>query len=156
MVTKTQSASGAYLGRPSKYDPALCAKIPDLGKQGLSRWQICARLGIGIGNMRAWEGAHEDFRVALEEARLHALAYWEDLANNHVVESQGGPKLNTGLWSRSMAARFPNEYRENSKVEHTGPGGGAIQHDVAIDFSQRLIDDLLNMRQEDAESNSGK
>ena len=156
MVTKTQSPSGAYLGRPTKYDPEICKKIPPLGKQGFSRWQIAATLNIGWRNLQNWEGAHDDFRAALEEARLYALAYWENLANTHVIEAPGGPKLNTGLWSRSMSARFPNEYRENSKIEHTGPGGGAIQHDVTLDFSQSLIDDLLNMRQEDAKSNSGK
>jgi len=152
MVTKTQSPSGAYLGRPTKYDPKICKAIPALGKQGLSRWQIAAKLNIGYKNLHSWELAHEEFRDAMTEARLNALAYWEDLANNHVIETQGGPKINTGLWSRSMAARFPNEYRENSKVEHTGPNNGPIQHDHAIDFSQKLIDDLLGMRQEDDKS----
>ena len=156
MTTKTPSKNGKFLGRPSKYDPAYCDQDVALGKEGLSRWQIASKLNIGWRNLQNWEGAHDDFRAALEEARLYALAYWEDLAQKHMIETPGGPKLNTGLWSRSMSARFPNEYRENSKIEHTGPGGGAIQHDVTLDFSQSLIDDLLNMRQEDAKSNSGK
>jgi len=74
------------------------------------------------------------------------------LAENHLIETPGAPKLNTGLWSRSMAARFPNEYRENSKVEVSGNNGGAIQVDVIHDFAQELMSDLLAARQADAES----
>ena len=102
--------------------------------------------------MLVWEDAHEDFRRALEESRVLALSHWEELAQNHMIETPGGPKLNTGLWSRSMAARFPREYRENSKVEVTGKNDGPIEVDHVHDFSQTLLDDLLNLRQDGAES----
>jgi len=156
MTTKTPSKNGKFLGRPSKYDPAYCDQVVALGKEGLSRWQICSRLDIGLHNMIAWEGAHEDFRQALEESRLHALSYWEDLAHDHIREAPGGVKLNTGLWSRSMAARFPEQYRENSKVEVTGKNDGPIEVDMIHDFSQSLLDDLLAARQADAKPSKGK
>ena len=156
MTTKTPSKNGKFLGRPSKYDPAYCDQVVALGKEGLSRWQICSRLDIGINNMKAWESAHEDFRASLEEARLHALSYWEDLAHDHIREAPGGVKLNTGLWSRSMAARFPEQYRENSKVEVTGKNDGPIEVDMIHDFSQSLLDDLLAARQADAKPSKGK
>lgn len=140
------------VGRPTKYDPALCAQIEPLGKLGKSRWQIASALGITPSNLRNWEEVHDDFRQALEIARLDALSYWEQLAETHIIETPGAPRLNTGLWSRSMAARFPNEYRENSKVEVTGKNDGAIQVDVMHDFSQDLINDLLAVRQRDAEA----
>lgn len=50
-----------------------------------------------------------------------------------------------------MAARFPEQYRENSKVEVTGKDGGAIEVDVVHDFSQDLLNDLLATRQSDAD-----
>ena len=154
MTTKTPSKNGKFLGRPSKYDPALCDKVVELGKLGLSRFQICSRLDIGIHNMNTWEEAHEDFRRAMEESRVHALAFWEDRADLHLVEVPGGPKLNTGLWSRSMAARFPKEYRENTKHEVVGKNDGPIEVDHVHDFSKALLDDLLTLRQDDAESGS--
>jgi hypothetical protein len=156
MTTKTPSKNGKFLGRPSKYDPKYCAEIVDLGKEGFSRWQICSRINIGLHNMLAWEGAHEEFRQALEESRLHALSYWEDLARDHIKEVPGGVKLNTGLWSRSMAARFPDQYRENSKVELTGKNDGPIEIDHVHDFSSALLDDLLATRQADAKSSKSK
>lgn len=152
MTTKTPSKNGKFLGRPTKYDPAFCDQVIALGAEGLSRYQICAKLGIGYHNMLVWEDVHEDFRRALDESRVLALAHWEDLGQNHMVETPGGPRLNTGLWSRSMAARFPREYRENSKVEVTGKNDGPIEIDHVHDFSQTLLDDLLAARQGDAES----
>lgn len=149
-------ATKPKMGRPTTYDPALCDKIEGMGKEGLSRWQIASRLGIAPNNLRNWEGAHDEFRAALEIARLDALDYWESLAQNHMVETPGGPKLNTGLWSRSMAARFPAEYRENSKVEVTGKNDGAIEVDVVHDFAKSLVSDLLAARQADAEAGDSK
>ena len=152
MTTKTPSKNGKFLGRPSKYDSAYCDQVIELGKLGKSRWAIASILEITPSNLADWEQVHEDFRGALQIARQDALAYWELLAENHLIETPGAPKLNTGLWSRSMAARFPNEYRENSKVEVSGNNGGAIQVDVIHDFAQELMSDLLAARQADAES----
>jgi len=140
------------IGRPTKYNPALCDKIADMGKEGLSRHQIGSRLGLHPTNISDWEAVHEEFRNALKEAKQHALDYWETLAQNHMIENPGGPRINTGLWSRSMAARFPNEYRENNKVEVVGKNDGAIQVDVIHDFAKDLVADLLAARQADAES----
>ena len=80
------------------------------------------------------------------------MLFRSEMAHDHMKEAPGGVRLNTGLWSRSMAARFPREYRENSKVEVVGKDGGPIEVDHVHDFSQTLLDDLLSMRQADAES----
>jgi hypothetical protein len=68
-----------------------------------------------------------------------------------MIESPGNTKLNTGLWARSMSARFPKKYRENTKVEVTGKEGKPIEVDVVHDFAQDLVNDLLSLRQSDAE-----
>ena len=157
MATKTPSpkGTGKFLGRPSKFDPSICTKIIELGRQGKSRAQMVAALGIPYSTFQGWEAHVPEFQAAMEEARTLALAYWEDLGHDHLKEVPGGVKLNTGLWSRSMAARFPNEYRDNSKVEVSGRNGGAIEVDVVHDFAQTLMDELLAARQADAKSDSG-
>ena len=154
MTTKTPSpkGNGKFLGRPTKYDPAYCDQIIELGRQGKSRAQMVALTGIPYSSFQAWEAAHPDFQAAMAEAMRLAQAYWEDLAENHMIEVPGGPKLNTGLWVRSMSARFPREYRDNSKVELVGKDDGPIQVDHIHDFAKELMDDLLMARQKDAES----
>lgn len=156
MVTKTITKNGKYHGRPSKYDPAYCDKIVELGRRGYTRAMIANELGFGWRSLQNWEGAHEEFRAALEQARMDAMAHMEKLALDHMIETPGGPKLNTGLWSRSMSARFPHEYRDNSRVEVTGRNGGAIEVDVVHDFAQDLMQELLDARQLDAQSEDSK
>lgn len=152
MTTKTETKNGKFLGRPTRYDPAFCEQVIALGALGKSRTQISAELDIHPRLLAHWEEAHEDFRHALELSRVKSMAHWEMLAATHMIEIPGGPKVNTGLWSRSMAARFPEHYRENSKVEVVGKNDGAIQVDVIHDLSKDLITDLLAIRQEDADS----
>lgn len=130
----------------------MCEQVIELGDDGKSRTQIAAELDIHPRLLAHWEEAHEDFRHALELSRVKSMAHWEMLAQTHMIEIPGGPKVNTGLWSRSMAARFPEHYRENSKVEVVGKNDGAIQVDVIHDLSKDLITDLLAIRQEDADS----
>lgn len=137
------------IGRPSKYDPALCDKVIELGRQGKSVEQISSDLGWHYKTLLYWAETHPEFLEAMELAKQYEMAYWEELATKHIVEDPRGPKLNTGLWSRSMAARFPKKYRENSKIEVTGKDDKPIQIDVIHDFSQSLVEDLLAARQDD-------
>jgi hypothetical protein len=157
MTTKTPSpkGNGKFLGRPTKYDPKYCDIVIELGKKGYSRAQMFAATGVPYATFKAWEHGQPDFQAAMDEAKAHALAFWEDMACNHMVEAPGGVKLNTGLWSRSMAARFPRDYRENAKVEVVGKDDGPIEIDHIHDFSKTLLDDLLGIRQKDAKSKGG-
>lgn len=154
MTTKTPSpkGNGKFLGRPTKYDPAICDVIIALGKQGKSKVQMVAATDIPLATFKAWEQGQPEFRAAMDYAMELSQAYWEDLGHDHMKEVPGGVKLNTGLWSRSMAARFPRDYRENAKVELVGKNDGPIEVDHVHDFSKGLLDDLLGMRQASAES----
>jgi hypothetical protein len=156
MATKTPSKHGSFLGRPSKYKPEYAQQIRELGKLGYSHAQMAAHLGVLVINLRGWAESFPEFRVAFDLAVQDSLAYWETTAHQHMIETPGGPKINTGLWSRSMAARFPREYSDRSKVEVTGNAGGPVQVDVVHDFAQSLMDELLIARQRDAESSSSK
>ena len=55
------------------------------------------------------------------------MCWWEEQAHIGMWESPEGARLNPQLWSRSMAARFPDDYRESKKTELTGANGGPIQ-----------------------------
>jgi hypothetical protein len=143
------SSTPKKIGRPTKYDPSHCDKVIELGRQGKSVEQISSALGYHYKTLLLWAETHPEFMEAMELAKQYEMTYWEDLASQHIVEVPQGSKLNTGLWSRSMAARFPKKYRENSKVEVTGKDDKPIQVDVIHDFSQSLVEDLLAARQED-------
>jgi len=156
MTTKTPSKHGKFLGRPSKYKPEYAQQIRGLGKLGYSHAQMASHLGVLLGNLKDWADEYPEFRRSFDLAVQDSLTHWETMAHTHMIEVPGGPKVNTGLWSRSMAARFPREYSDRSKVEVTGNAGGPIQVDVVHDFAQSLMDDLLAARQIDAEPDDSK
>lgn len=139
------------VGRPSKYDPSYCDLAIEMGRQGKSRVSIAANIGVSWHTLNIWAENHPEFLEALNDAKTLEQDYWENLGAQHIVEVPGGPKLNTGVWTRSMAARFPRDWRDNSKMEVVGKDDGAIQVDVVHDFSQGLLNDLLATRQDDAD-----
>lgn len=114
-------------GRPSSYDPGFCEVVKDLGNQGHSRTAIAAELGVVRQTLVNWEGEHPEFLVAMEQARVYEQRWWEDQAKKHMYLDHQGGSFNANLWSRSMAARFPEQYRENKTVAVTGADGGAIK-----------------------------
>lgn len=124
------------VGRPSKYDPTYNDKVIELGKQGKSFEQMASILGVGITTFKRWREEHEEFRTALEDAQGFAQTWWEDMAQSYLVESKDTEKLNTGLWSRSMAARFPNNYSDRVKQEISGPNGAELKSGFTLVFEE--------------------
>ena len=122
------------VGRPTLYDAKYCEEVIELGKIGKSVEQIASRLGFSLRTMYLWRDQHEDFMHALEEAKQHELAWWEDQADAYMVETKDGPRLNATLWSRSMAARFPKKYRESVKQEITGVDGAPLLSGIQVTF----------------------
>jgi len=105
------------VGRPSNYEQIYCQQVIDLGRQGKSYEQIASILGIGLRTLFTWRDTHLEFQHALSDSKDFEMAFWEDLAQSHLIEVKNAPKLNAGLWSRSMAARFPGKYSERIKKE---------------------------------------
>lgn len=123
-------------GRPTKYDPSFCDKALEYGALGKSLEQMSSLMGIGITTLKRWRDEHEDFRAALEDAQGLAQTWWEDMAQSYMVESKDTEKLNTGLWSRSMAARFPKNYSDRVKQEISGPDGTQLKTGFILTFEE--------------------
>ena len=117
------------MSRPTLYRSEYCEQAEELGAQGKSLAQIGAAFGVARVTLHAWADSYPEFAKSLARARDLALAWWEDAGQTGMWQSPEGEKLNPQLWSRSMAARFPDDYRESNKVELTGKDGGALQID---------------------------
>lgn len=125
------------MARPTDYDPDYCAKAIDLGRAGKSRAYIAAQFGVARQTLHNWEAAHPEFLDAMEYARDLAQAWWEDKGQDGLTQ-QG---FNASIWSRSMAARFSDDWREVKATEHSGPGGKPIEHNIKS--ARDLTDDDL-------------
>lgn len=123
-------------GRPSDYDYAYCEKVIELGKIGASVVEMAAEIGVDRSTIeRAWPEAHPEFSQAFTRAKLLSQAWWEKIGRESLV-MPSGTTFQASVWSRSMAARFPHDWRENSKVEntHSGPDGKPIPLSMTVEY----------------------
>jgi hypothetical protein len=109
--------------RPSDYDPSFCERVVELGKLGKSRAWIAAELGVVRSTLKNWEAAHPDFLVAMERAQVESQRWWED-EGQYSLSKMG---YQSSMWSRSMAARFPDDWRETTRHENTGANGNPME-----------------------------
>lgn len=104
------------VGRPSDYDPAYCEQVIDLGKEGKSPVQIAVALGVPRTTMLSWAEQHDEFSTALTRAKEHEQGWWENAGQTGLVT----PGFNASVWSKSMQARFRDDYTERSEQTFKG------------------------------------
>ena len=112
----------------SKYDPAMCERMIELGKLGASQKMIWSDLGISKGTAETYKKKHPDFAEALDLALVHSQAHWERelLAN---VDNKG---YNSRLAEIALRGQFQQDYREtrDTKVD--------LKAEVVVDFNKEI------------------
>lgn len=137
-------------GRPTDYDPKYCDLILELGREGKSKAQMAAHIGITRKTIENWADRHPEFREALDLWQDLCLAWWENTGQRGLAHGV----MNAAVWGRSMAARFHAEYREETAI--VGAGGGPIltQHVDNLTDEQLAVIALAG-RAASAESETG-
>jgi hypothetical protein len=133
-MTETETPQKRPVGRPSLYDTAYCEQVIELGKLGKSVEQIASHLGMSLRVFYDWKEKYPEFLQALDDAKQYEQYWWEEQAQAYLVENKESDKINTSLWSRSMAARFPKKYRESTKTEITGADGAPLISGIQVTF----------------------
>lgn len=110
------------MGRPSSYDPAYCERVIELGNQGASVAEMAHEIGVVKQTLYDWAEAHPEFLDAFTRARLASQVWWEREGKANLKTSG----YQSAMWSRSMAARFPEDWREVKGTELTGKDGGPV------------------------------
>src|SRR5688572_7258222 len=112
-------------GRPTSYQPEYCERVIELGREGLSVVEMAAEIGVHRETLEEnWPAAHPEFSEAFTQARQFSQAWWERQGRVNLLLPPGAGTFNSSVWSRSMAARFPRDWREKAAVEMTGKDGG--------------------------------
>lgn len=108
------------MGRPTKYRPEMCARVIEIGRDGFTKAMIARDLDIAIPTLDEWIKAYPDFSAAMTRAINLAKAFMEEKG----LSGLGDRNFNSGLYAKIMAARFPDEYRENRHViDHRSSDG---------------------------------
>lgn len=110
------------VGRPTEYKPEFCELVVELGKKGYSEAQIAAEIGVTRKTLKNWEDQYPEFFYWNGLSKEHAQAWWESLAQNQMLAPT--PGFSSGLWAKSMSARFRDDYTERTKQEVTGDLSG--------------------------------
>ena len=117
------------VGRPTDYDPSVCDKVIEWGKQGFSKTQMSSELNVTRDTLYVWAKAHKEFSDTLCVAMQHSEA-WHEAKAARALDLPSSA-FNAALWGKIMSARFPATYRETTRTEHSGPEGSPIPLAVA-------------------------
>lgn len=99
--------------RPTKYDPAFCDRVVELGAEGKSKVEIAVELGVDRKTIDNWSEVHPDFFHAITRAKDHEQAWWEKQGRTNLTAQH----FQAAMWSRSMGARFSADWRETKEVD---------------------------------------
>lgn len=116
-------------GRPTGYLPEYCELAMQLGAEGKSPVQIAVKLGVPRTTMLLWGDTHPEFLTALTRAKELEQDWWENKGQSNL----NADKFNAVVWTKSMQARFRDDYTETNKHELAGKGGGAINIIISSD-----------------------
>lgn len=121
-------------GPACTYRPEYCDLAIEAGKNGKSLTWIAAEIGVSRFTVWTWRKEFPDFGAAVELSQAYAQQWWEDAGQNNLATTG----FSASMWSRSMAARFPDDWREVKGTELSAPGGGPVQ---VINRIERVIVD---------------
>src|SRR4051812_40730282 len=113
---KRETVTKRKPGRPTKYDSGMCDRVVALGRNGKSKAQIAAALGITRETVDCWISEKPEFSDAIKQARALALAWWEDKGQAGIDNKS----FNATAFIFQMKNRFREDYAD--RQEHTGPG----------------------------------
>lgn len=122
----------------SKYDPAMCERVVELGKQGASQKMMAADLEISQKTWQTWKKDNAEFGDAVDLALVNSQAYWERL----MLVNAENKNFNTRMVEIAVRGQFQEDYRDrmDKKVD--------IKADVNIDF-KGAVDALINELKQD-------
>lgn len=117
-------------GAPTKYKPEYCEAIIELGVQGKSVTYMAGSLGVHKDTLYEWIKEHDQFSDAFTHAKALSQMWWEDRGQQGM--EKGASEFQGSIWSRSMAARFPDDWREVKARDHTSSDGSMSPKEIII------------------------
>ncbi|MGV0817839.1 hypothetical protein [Martelella sp. AMO21009] len=107
-------------GRPSKYDPAFCERVVELGAEGASLTEMAADIGVVRDTIYSWADTHAEFFDALKRASELSQSYWERLGREGTTGKISG--FNALSYIFQMKNRFPRDWRDRKEIENNHIG----------------------------------
>ncbi len=114
----------------SKYDPAMCQQMIELGKEGASQKIIWSTLGISRSTAEAYKKKYPEFAEALDLALVHSQAFYERLMLANVENKN----FNSRLIEIALRGQHSADYKDSREIK------AEVTQEVKIDFNQEVSD----------------
>ncbi len=111
-------------GRPSKYDPAFCDRVIELGREGASKAEIALELDICYATFDTWQNDKPEFLEAVKRAERLSQGWWEKKGRSATFGGVEG--FNATSFIFNMKNRFKADWRDKQELEHSGSIGSAL------------------------------
>lgn len=98
------------VGRPSKYDPAMCDVVIECGRQGMSKAEMAAELDVAYSTFDLWTNTHPAFSEAVKDAVRLSQAWWEK--QGRVATFGGCDGFNATAYIFNMKNRFRDDWAD--------------------------------------------
>ena len=108
------------IGRPSKYKPEMCTQVIKLMKEGASKTEVAAELGINKDTLYEWEKAHTEFSDTIKRGVQLSQAWWEKKGRTNLENKN----FNYVGWYMNMKNRFA--WKDKQETQHTGKDGESM------------------------------
>jgi hypothetical protein len=127
------------MGRKSKLTPDTQKRLLDLIRAGVPRKRAAEACDIGESTFWEWMAEKQSFRSGVEKA------YGECVASKvlRVRKAEDGAWQAAAWWLERMEWQ---DFGRRDRVENTGPGGGPMQHEHAVDLKALPTHDLKELR----------
>lgn len=105
-------------GRPSKYESSMCDTVIKMMREGASKTEVCAEIGISWDTLARWQTDNAEFSEAIKTGELLSAAWWERMGRTNLFDADG-VKFNSTLWYMNMKNRFGWADKQETKNDHS-------------------------------------
>ena len=119
------------------YDPAMCEKIIELGREGYTQKAMWSAIGISKGAAETFKKNHPEFAEAVSMAVTESQAWWE----REGIANLGNKHYNTRLYEIMTKAMFPEDYRERLDIKQD------VKKEVTVDFNKEVASLIAALKQ---------
>lgn len=115
------------VGRPTKYDPAMCKEVVRWMGMGYSKEATAAALNIGKTSFFKYIDEFPEFANAVREGESRNLLFWEGAG----LSGMYAEKFSAPVWIFNMKNRFKWSDRQEITGDPERPQ--QVQHHVTVD-----------------------
>lgn len=139
------------IGRPSKYDPALCEQAANLCAQGATDFEVAEFLGVHVATVYRWRNEYPLFCEALKvgkeaaddrvESSLYHRAVGYSFPAVKIMQDKGSAVIvpytehvppDVGALTLWLTNRRGKTWRSKQALEHTGADGAPLNFMLVV------------------------